>query len=112
MSLPSLDQFGFHHVLADTQGPVLVLFTAPRCGSCRHWKQVLGEFGPREGLQVFEVDVQRDPGLAQEFSLFHLPALFLYLDGEFHAELQAEASPAALRRAIAERLTAPAQEAP
>lgn len=108
-----LDQFTFYPVLADTPGPALVFFSAASCGACRHWKQVLNDYATAaDALPVYEVDAGLDQALAREFELFHLPALFLFVDGEFHRPLQCVADPARLRAAIAAALALPAEEAP
>jgi thioredoxin-like negative regulator of GroEL len=106
-----LDQFEYHHRLAATPGPALVFFTAPACGACKRLRQVFTqETWP--GMTLFEVDAARDLALTREFDLFHLPAMFLYVDGRFHREIHAEASPEPLRRALAEALRAPPGDAP
>lgn len=107
-----LDQFDFHHRLAARGGASLVLFVSPDCGSCRHWHGLLTGFDAGRPLALYEVDVQRDAALAAEFGVFHLPALFLYKDGEFHAQLHCEATPDALRACLAGALARPAEEAP
>ncbi len=108
-----LDQFDFHHILEATPGLALVLFSAAACGGCRQWKRLLEASAARRGdLQLFEVDAGLDPGLAAEFEVFHLPALFLYVDGRYQGPLEVEASPAALDRGIAALLAAPPREAP
>jgi thioredoxin 1 len=61
---------------------------------------------------LFHVDVQLCPGLARAFDIFHLPDLFLYRAGRFHARLACELTPAALARAIDTALAGPAQEEP
>jgi thioredoxin-like negative regulator of GroEL len=94
--MTALDQFDFHGRLEDTRGAVVVLFAAPGCASCRHWKRF----------------VQQDMALAHEFGVFHLPAVYLYLDGRFHCELQSEARPDRFDVALHEALQAPPQEAP
>jgi thioredoxin-like negative regulator of GroEL len=111
---PILDQFNFHHTLEATRGVVIVFFTRAGCGSCRHWRGVLADYGAQRApaMRVFEIDAVRDSALTREFGVFHLPALFLYLDGHFHAELRAEAHPAKLRAAIEAQLLAPAEEEP
>jgi thioredoxin 1 len=108
-----LDQFNFHHVLAGTPGTALVVFTGPDCGACRRVKGLLSELVAQgEHWTVYEVDAARDAGLAREFEVFHLPSLFLYRDGHYHAPLHAEALPAAIRSAVAVTLAQPAREAP
>ena len=84
-----LDQFEFHHVLEESPGISVVFFTAPNCGSCRAMKQALGQVLEQHGnWNVFEVDAARDLALVREFDVFHLPALFMYKDGAYHAPLQ------------------------
>ena len=108
-----VDQFNFHHVLEQTRGPALVFFTGPYCGACHTLRRVLAAYlGTSEDLQVFEVDAERDPGLAREFEVFHLPSLFLYVDGRYHCELQSEPRVPEIARAIAVALKQPPREAP
>ena len=108
-----LDQFDFHHDIGETQGPALVLFHTPGCASCRRWKRLLADYaGLHREVTICQVDVERDMALAHEFGLFHLPALFLFLDGRFHCEIQSEARLDAVHSAIGAALEAPAQEAP
>lgn len=108
-----LDQFNFHHLLAETSGLAIVIFSGPACGSCRAWKQLLTEYQRQHpALLLFEVDVERDHGLAAEFSVFHLPALFLYRDGQYHAELRCEATISALSETLEAQLRQPPHELP
>lgn len=108
-----LDQYGFFDTLADTPGPALVFFSASACGACRHWRVLLAGFeAGGDAIPVFEVDAGEDAALAQAFELFHLPALFLFVDGEYHRPLQCEASLPRLRAAIDTALALPAEEAP
>ncbi len=107
-----LDQFSFYSTLADTPGLALVFFSAASCGTCRHWKQLLEGFAGSDGIPVFEVDAGVDQALAREFELFHLPALFLFVDGDYHRPLQCEASLPRLRAALAAAIALPAEEAP
>jgi len=60
----------------------------------------------------YEVDVSEATGVARYFGIFHLPTVYLYRDGRFHAELQCEARPDAIRRATGQLLAAPAQDEP
>ncbi|MFZ5483665.1 MAG: thioredoxin family protein [Pseudomonadota bacterium] len=114
MSLPAyqaLDEFDYHPRLAATRGTALVLFSSPDCGACRQVERRLPDaVGPEVAL--FHVDVQRSPALARAFDLFHLPALFLYRDGHYHARLDSQVTPVALAAAIAQALAAPAEEEP
>jgi hypothetical protein len=96
-----LDQFNFHQTLAQSVGIALVFFTKRSCNSCRQWRLLLGELTKEPGApQVFEVDAEQEQPLASEFELFHLPALFLYLDGRYHCPIQSEAKLPSLQAAI------------
>lgn len=110
---PTLDQFRFHHVLEDTAGVVLVFFSGPHCGACRHLRRGLQEYlASIGGLTVFEVDAARDLALARAMNVFHLPSLFLYRDGHFHCQLHSEARVEKLRAAIDTALQRPPEEEP
>ena len=109
----ALSQFDFHARLADTAGPALILFTAAGCGGCRHLRRVLREVQRREpAWRVYEVDAERDAALTNEFEVFHLPTVFLFSNGDFHCQLEAEARPAAIISATRSALQQTAQEAP
>ena len=111
--LATLNQFDFHHTLEERRGLSIVFFSSTSCASCSFWKQLLGNYKQRHPeIEVYEVDAKQDQALAEEFNLFHLPALFLYADGAFHAELQCEANFEKLDASINAALRNPAQEAP
>lgn len=61
---------------------------------------------------LYEVDVSEATGVARYFGIFHLPTLYLYRNGQFHAELQCEARLEAIRQAVQRMLVAPAQDEP
>jgi thioredoxin 1 len=113
LTLEKLDQFGFHHRLAETPGIALVCFTAPHCGACKAMRQALLQLAEvRPDIRLFEVDSQRDAALTREFELFHLPALFLYRRGEYHAAVQTEPRVSRLLETLDTLLSQPAREAP
>ena len=60
----------------------------------------------------YEVDVSEATGVARYFGIFHLPAVYLYRDGRFHAELLCEARPEAIRQTASQLLATPAQDEP
>ena len=90
----------------------MVLFSAPHCGACRAWKQLLPDALSGLAPALFEVDVSEATGVARYFGIFHLPTVYLYRDGQFHAELQCEARREAIREAVRHLLAAPAQDEP
>ncbi|HWR76899.1 MAG TPA: thioredoxin family protein [Thiobacillus sp.] len=102
----------FHGRLAAAPGMAVVLFSAPHCGACRVWKRLLPDALSGLTHALFEVDVSEATGVARYFGIFHLPTVYLYRDGRFHAELQCEAKQEAIRRAVQSLLAAPAQDEP
>jgi thioredoxin-like negative regulator of GroEL len=107
-----LSEGDFHYSLAATFGVAAVLFSAPRCGACRAWKRLLPEALSGLADRLFEVDVSEATGVARYFGIFHLPTVYLYRDGLFHAELQCEARAEAIRPAVQGLLAAPQQDEP
>ena len=89
-----------------------MLFSAPHCGACRAWKRLLPEALAGVADAFYEVDVSEATGVARYFGIFHLPTLYLYRDGQFHAELQCEARREAIQQAVLSLLAAPAQDEP
>ena len=88
------------------------MFSAPHCGACRAWKRLLPDALGDLAAAFHEVDVSEATGVARYFGIFHLPTVYLYQDGRFHAELQCEARPEAIRETASRLLAAPPQEEP
>jgi thioredoxin 1 len=107
-----LSEGDFHGRLAASSGVAVVLFSAPHCGACRAWKHLLPSALADQACVFYEVDVSEATGVARYFDIFHLPTIYLYRDGQFHAELQCEARPNSLRQAMHHLLSAPAQDEP
>lgn len=103
----------FHHIIPAHRGNVLVIFTGKSCFGCQVLRRcLLKMLGNGERLTAFEVDAHDNMGLVEEFDVFHLPAMFLYVDGEYHAEVHSAPLASHLRSAIRDALTKPAQETP
>jgi thioredoxin-like negative regulator of GroEL len=107
-----LAEGGFHARVAASPGLAVVLFTAPGCGACRAWKQLLPAALCQRAQRLYEVDVSEASGVAHGFGIFHLPTIYLYRDGQFHAELQCEAHPDAIQRTVSHLMDSAAQEEP
>ncbi len=90
-------------------GVVVVMFTAAACGACRQMHAAL-EQCPE--LNVIEVDAGEEQALANEFEVFHLPALFVYRNGYYHGALEVEPLPSHIRAEIEALLARPPQDPP
>ncbi|MDJ0738199.1 MAG: thioredoxin family protein [Gammaproteobacteria bacterium] len=112
-SPPTLSQFDFHARLEALTGAALVMFSGAGCGACRHLRRVFAEVHrQRPDWGLFEIDAGRDQALCNEFEVFHLPTVFLFSDGRFHCQLEAEARPSAIIAATVAALQQAADEAP
>jgi thioredoxin 1 len=107
-----LAEGAFHTRLDTTSGLAVVLFSAPHCGACRAWKKLLPSALADQARVFYEVDVSEATGVARYFDIFHLPTVYLYRDGQFHAELQCEARSEIIKLTAHQLLNAPAQDEP
>ena len=107
-----LTEGDYHARIARASGYAVVLFTHVHCASCRAWKRLLSEALSTRVRHFFEVDVALDTGAARYFGIFHLPTIYLYRNGQFHAELQCAAQRDVIQRAVDRLFALPAQEEP
>ncbi len=110
MTITALTDLDFYATLIEQPAPSLVVVTAPHCGACHALKQALVPLLPQ--YAIFELDAVHNGGMVQELEVFHLPALFLYVNGEYHAELKTPPKTSAIKQSIEQALTQPAEEAP
>jgi thiol-disulfide isomerase/thioredoxin len=113
MPVRKLSQSEFHHVLEQTPGKALVYFTTRSCGACRLLGGVLAELASQyPDVSVFAVDAGEEMGLVREFDVFHLPALFLYIHGQYHQVVHCEPTLNAIVGEMDRLQKLPAAEAP
>lgn len=112
-TIKALTQFTFYPQLEQTSGLSLVYFTAEGCSSCRHLTMLLDQLQQqRDDLSIYRVDAQQDQALVSEYEVFHLPALFLFKNGHYHAAIHSEARLTSIEQAISSANSAAAEEAP
>lgn len=112
-AVQTVEQFEFHQTLESTPGTSIIMFSSGECQSCRYWEQLLDQFCDKhDDINVFKIDAGIDQALTEEFDVFHLPSLFLYLDGQYHSALQCEAKLDTLENAIKTAKASPAEEMP
>lgn len=111
--LHTLDELGFYYTLTESSGISLIFFTTPSCSSCKAWRELLQRYARRQDeITLFEVNAEESSALTNEYDVFHLPALFLFIDGDYHCELQCEADFDKLSATIQTALAAPAEDSP
>lgn len=97
--------------LLDLPGTSLLIFTTVGCASCRWARREL----PRALLPVERlcwIDAGISGGLVQRYEVFHLPAMFVVRDGQFHGALRSSLYRDDLIQALDRVLSRPAEELP
>lgn len=101
-----------HRALQDSTGRLLLMFGRPGCGACRQAYARVPLLAAGAVDRLVHLDADDCGGLLREFEVFHLPALFLFRAGHFHAPLHAALAAPGFAQAIERAYAAPSQEAP
>jgi thioredoxin-like negative regulator of GroEL len=112
MTFTELTEFDFHPRLAASAGVSVVMFSAPACGACRRLERHLPQWLAGHAAQLYKVDAQRSTALARAYDVFHLPSLFVFVNGHYQGPLHAEAAPGPLVSALTRLLDEHAHEEP
>lgn len=82
--LTAVDESMFEAEVLQATTPVLVDFYADWCGPCQSQTPILESLAANQGdqVKVVKVDVDKDPGLAQQFGVRSIPTLVLFQHGE------------------------------
>ncbi|KAF1025562.1 MAG: hypothetical protein GAK37_02843 [Pseudomonas sp.] len=92
-------------------GTSLLVFTSAGCSSCRWARQQLpGWHLPADRLCW--VDAGRNGGAVERYQIFHLPALFMVCEGQFHGQLHTELTAPRLIDAMNQALLRSAEDLP
>ena len=71
----------FEAEVLKSEKPVLVDFWATWCGPCMRQGPIV-EALAEEGYVVGKVDVDQEPGLAQQFQVMSIPTLIIFKEGK------------------------------
>ena len=112
MVFSELTEFDFHPRLAESSGVAVVMFTGPHCGACKRLEKLLPDWLKGRVNHLYKVDAQCSTALARAYEVFHLPSLFVFVDGRYHAPLQAVAAPIPMQAALDSLLAESAHEEP
>ncbi|MEY9329824.1 hypothetical protein ABH911_000135 [Pseudomonas protegens] len=106
-----LTDFDIDQQLLGLGGVSLVVFTSVGCSSCRWARARLPELElPIDRLCW--VDAGDNGGAVQRYQVFHLPALFVVRDGEFHGALQSRLTQQDLGESLRQALNRIPEELP
>jgi putative thioredoxin len=80
----SLESFGADVIEASADTPVLVDFWSPRSDGCRQLMATLEKLVQTAGgkIKVVKIDVEQNPGLAQQLRVQSVPTVFAFKNGQ------------------------------
>jgi len=106
MNIQEISPFDYFHVLDARNEPSLVIVTSPACGACRRLTHILQEAQlDVDGLKCWQLQAAASVGLLEELEVFHLPAMFLYAQGDCLGEIQCVLTVDAIRAQIVRMLS-------
>jgi thioredoxin 1 len=88
--------------LIASEKPILIDFFATWCGPCRMVTPILEDLKKDMGddLQIYKIDVDQNPGLAQNYRIQSVPTLMIFQNGEVKWRAAGVQSKAALKQVL------------
>ena len=87
MSAIKINESNFEQI-KNSDKKVLIDFYADWCGPCRMVSPIIDEIaGERDDIIVGKVNVDENPSLAGEFSVYSIPTLVVLKDGKVEAQV-------------------------
>ena len=111
MNQLELSDFDIDQQLLQLPGTTLLIFTSVGCASCRYARQKL----PGLDLPLARlcwIDAEENGGAVARYEVFHLPALFVVRDGQFHGALRAPLTEPGIRQGLLQALGLEPDELP
>jgi len=93
----------FQQKVIEAKKPVLVDFFASWCGPCQMLAPVIEELAKemKNKADVYKVDVDKEPDLANRFQIISVPTILVFKDGRIASQFTSTASKDDLSKALA-----------
>jgi thioredoxin 1 len=84
MSAKNVTTSSFQEDVLSSDKPVVVDFWAEWCGPCRAVSPILDEIAAEHAdkITVVKVNVDEEPGLAQQYGITSIPAMYVFQNAE------------------------------
>ncbi len=83
MAVPNVTKATFQTEVLDHKGPVFVDFYAVWCGPCKVTSPIIDELsGEIKDMKFVQVDVDENPELATQYSIFSIPTFVIFKNGQ------------------------------
>ena len=83
MAVKAINQSDFQKEVLDDKGTVFIDFYADWCGPCKVTSPLIDELsGEFKNIKFLKVDVDKNPELAQQYSIFSIPTFMIFKGGQ------------------------------
>ncbi len=83
MSVMMITEEHFENEVLHSEKPVLVDFYADWCGPCKMVSPIIDEIAEeRDDIKVVKVNVDEQPGIAEQFAVASIPMIMVFKNGE------------------------------
>ena len=83
MGVTSITKNSFTEEVVNSDKIVLIDFWAAWCAPCKMLTPIIEDFASdNDGIKVCKVNVDEEPGLAEQFGIMSIPTLIVFKDGK------------------------------